>query len=412
MAEHESATPPTLRRAINLPMLVLYGLGTTIGAGIYALVGEIAGVAGYGAPWSFLLASLTAGFTACSFAELSARFPKAAGAALYVQQGFGIRPLAAAVGLLVVLAGVVSAAALANAFAGYLQAFLALPEALILVGVTVLLGALAAWGIAQSVAAAALITVIELGGLLVVIGLGLPGLTDLPERWREFLPGPGSSISGGAVLLGVTLAFYAFIGFEDMVDVAEEVKHVERTMPRAILLTLGLCTAIYLLLVITALLATGPAPLAASSAPIATLYEHHTGHSGAGIAVVAMIAITNGVLVQLVMASRVLYGLSSRGQLPAWLGRVNPRTRTPLAGTLLVTVAVLGLALLGQLGALARATSVIMLSVFALVNLALWRIHGRRDLPTVPWQLPRAMPFIGFCLSTGFVLLEISRLLS
>jgi len=213
--------PDKLERTLNLPLLTLYGLGTVIGAGIYALVGEIAGAAGYGAPLAFLMAAVVAGFSACSFAELAARFPQAAGAALYVRRGFGSRRLALAVGLLVALAGVVSAAALVNGFTGYLTSYLAVPST------------------AESVAVAATITVVEAGGLLVVIGVGLPELAALPDRWTEFLPAPAGTAGATAVLFGVTLAFYAFIGFEDMVDVAEEVKAVRRTMPRAILLTLG-----------------------------------------------------------------------------------------------------------------------------------------------------------------------------
>ena len=139
-------------------MLTLYGLGTTIGAGIYALLGEVAGVAGYGAPFSFLIASILAGFTACSFAELAARFPKAAGAALYVQQGFDTRKLSALVGLLVVASGLVSSAALVNGFYGYLRLFFEVDREIAIVMVCLMLGALAAWGIVESVTVAAVIT--------------------------------------------------------------------------------------------------------------------------------------------------------------------------------------------------------------------------------------------------------------
>jgi amino acid transporter len=400
--------PDKLNRALNLPMLTLYGLGTTIGAGIYALVGEIAGVAGYRAPLSFLVASLVAGLTACSFAELAARFPRAAGAALYVQQGFGTVRLSVLVGGLVVIAGVVSSAALVNGFTGYAQSYLDVDRVWIIVAITLVLGGVAGWGIAQSVTVAALITLVEVGGLLLVIGVGSEQLADLPDRWHEFLPGPGSA---GSVLLGVTLAFYAFIGFEDMVDVAEEVKNVRKTMPRAILLTLGGSTLMYLLLMITALLAMPPESLAASSAPLATLYEAQTGRSALVISVIAMFAIINGALVQIIMASRVLYGLSSRGQAPAFLGRVNAATRTPLPATALATASVLGLALYGRLGPLANGTSVIMLTIFALVNLALWRLKGSSHAPAQAYEFPRTFPLLGFALSSAFVVRELILLL-
>lgn len=401
--------PRALRRVIGLPALVLYGLGTTVGAGIYALVGEIAGQAGMAAPLSFLLASLVAGLTACSFAELAGRFPRAAGAALYVREGFGSRQLARVVGLLVVAAGVVSAAALLNAFTGYLGVFVSWDRTLVTVLVALAIGGVAAWGIAQSVTAAALITLIEVGALLVVIALGLDGFADLGRRLPEFVP--GDAPGWGGMLLGVTLAFYAFIGFEDMVDVAEEVKAVERTLPLGILATLGITTVIYLLLITTALLALPPERLAASPAPLATLVEAYTGRGASAISLVALFAILNGALIQVVMASRVLYGLASRGQLPALLARVHPRTRTPLPATAMAAALVLALALYGRLAGLAAATSVIMLTIFVGVNLSLWRIKGRDAAGAPAFAVPRWMPLAGAGLSSAFVLRELVLLL-
>lgn len=159
---------PTLKRSLSLPLLVLYGLGTTIGAGIYALLGELAGASGYMAPASFLLASFMAALTAFSFAELSGRFPRCAGAALYVREGFDSERLSTLVGLLVIGAGLVSSAALVIAFTGYLHDFMGLDRLTIIIAVCVLLGITAAWGIAESVFIAASITIIEIGGLLLL----------------------------------------------------------------------------------------------------------------------------------------------------------------------------------------------------------------------------------------------------
>jgi amino acid transporter len=209
--------------------------------------------------------------------------------------------------------------------------------------------------------------------------------------------------------MGVTLAFYAFIGFEDMVDVAEEVKGVEKTMPRAILLTLAISTLLYIVLMISALLAMTPAELVHSSAPLADVYQAQTGSEPVVIGLIAMFAIINGALVQVVMASRVLYGLSSRGQLPAWFGRVNARTRTPLYATACVTTLIVVLALIGRLASLAAATSVIMLTIFAGVNLALWRIKGREAAPPEVLSFPRWVPVAGAALSAGFAIREIAH---
>lgn len=396
----------SLKRTLSLPMMVLYGLGTTIGAGIYALLGEVAGVAGYFAPISFLIASLMAGFTAVSFAELCARFPRAAGAALYVKQGFASERLSIIVGILVIVAGLVSASALVNGFVGYLHQFIGIERVTAIVLVALILGSIAAWGIAESVTIACLITVIEIGGLLLVIAVSGEGLSTFSDRWFELIPSADITTWGG-IYFGAVLSFYAFIGFEDMVDVAEEVQAVKRTLPLAILLTLGITTVIYMLLMVTAVLSLPPAELASSEAPLALLYEYHTGEKAIVISVIGMFAIINGALIQMIMASRVLYGLSSRGQLPGFLAVVHQRTRTPLIATAVVSASVLVFSLAGSLASLAGATSLIMLVVFSMINLALWRIKRRDPHPPEVRVFPIWIPVMGFFVSFAFVLIEV-----
>ncbi len=399
----------TLKRTLSLPMMVLYGLGTTIGAGIYALVGEIARVSGYYAPVSFLIASLLAGFTAISFAELCARFPYAAGAALYVRQAFAAKNLSTIVGLFVIAAGVVSSAALANGFVGYLHQFINMDRHVAILMVIILLGIIAAWGIAESVTIASLMTVLEIGGLLLVITVSSESLLDLPQGWPELVP-PADMTAWGGIYLGALLSFYAFIGFEDMVDVAEEVKNVKRNLPLAILLTLGITTVIYMLLMTTAVLSLTPAELAGSKTPLVKLYEYHTDGNATLISVIGMFAILNGALIQMIMASRVIYGMSSRAQLPAFLATVNQRTQTPLIATVIVTAIVLLLALVGRLASLAEITSTIMLVIFSLVNLALWRIKYKDPRPEGVRIFPLWIPVTGFFVSSAFVLKEIVKL--
>ncbi|RLA22572.1 MAG: amino acid permease [Gammaproteobacteria bacterium] len=398
----------TLKRSLSLPLLVLYGLGTTIGAGIYALLGELAGVSGYMAPASFLVASFMAALTAASFAELSGRFPHCAGAALYVKEGLNSERLSILVGLLVVAAGLVSAAALTIAFAGYLHDLFELNKLTTIIAVSLLLGGTAAWGITQSVFIAALVTVIEIGGLLLVIAVSHSSFNELPSRIGELIPSLESA-SLGAVYSGALLAFYAFIGFEDMVDVAEEVKEVKRNLPTAILLTLGITTLLYMVIMVAAVLSIHPSQLAASEAPLAYLYEHYTGDKGI-IGVIGLFAIINGALIQMIMASRVLYGLSSRNLLPALLSKIHPRTRTPLVATFLVTVVVLMLAVTGKLTTLAELTSLIILVVFALVNLSLLRIKRRTPVPSDSISFPIWVPALGFLVCSGFVLSQLVAL--
>lgn len=394
--------PASLKRSLSLPMLTLYGLGTTIGAGIYALVGQIAGFAGYYAPLSFLIASILAGFTALSFAELSSRYPRAAGAALYAQHGFGSIRFSTFIGLLVVIAGLVSAAALINGFLNHIQQFIEADRILTIVLITLTLGVIAGWGISESVIVASIITLIEVGGLLLVIFVSSDALSTLPSRWHELIP-PFEITSWQGIFFGAVLSFYAFIGFEDMVDVAEEVKDVKYKMPLAILLTLGITLILYVLLMIAAILSFPPSEIASSEVPLAYLYEHNSGQEATIITLIGMFAVINGALIQMIMASRVLYGLSSRGQLPAILSLVDRRTRTPLISTSIATLLVMGLALTGSLLSLAEATSIVMLTIFSIINLSLWRIKKQDPHPVDTIIFPAWIPIMGFLTSSAFV---------
>ncbi len=370
--------PVALDRSLSLTQMVLYGLGTTVGAGIYALIGEIANVAGSLAPWSFLLAAMLAGFTALSFAQLSARFPRAAGAALYVERGLDSASLARLVGILVIFAGTVSSAALLNGFVGYLHAFLEVPRSVAITGAGLILIGIAAWGIAESVWIAGIISIVEVLGLLWITSLAGTAIEPASLDLTLYVPDLSLAAWSGIVAGGV-LSFYAYIGFEDMVEVAEEVEDVSQTLPRAILLTLGLSTLIYVLLVTATIMATGPALLADSTAPLADVYRHLTGSDPWVISLIGLFAIINGALIQVIMASRVIYGLASREQLPQMLGHVNGVTKTPIRATLIAGTIVLLLALAGNLALLAELTAVIMLTVFALVNFSLTRLAWQTE---------------------------------
>ena len=408
----------TLARRISLPWLTLYGLGTTVGAGIYVLVGKVAGEAGGLAPLSFILAAALAGMTAFSFAELSRRMPKSAGEALYVREGFRSNALSLAVGLAVALAGIISSAAILNGAAGYLQDFLPLSRAWLIVGATLLLGGLAIWGIAQSVVTAGLITLVEIGGLLAIVGAGVfgaglfgAGLFGAELFGAESLTAgsdPSSASAApllwGGVLGGSLLAFYAFIGFEDMVNVAEEVRDVERVLPRAIVWTLVLTTLLYLAVTLVAIRFVPTGSLAESSAPLALVWERASGLSSRQLSAVAVVATLNGALIQIIMASRVFYGLARQGSLPGVLGRINPHTRTPVTGTLLVVGLILIFALALPIERLASITSLLTLAIFTLVNLALWRIKRREGEHEggEGFTVPRAWPLLAAIASLSF----------
>jgi len=395
-----------LKRRLTIWLVIFYGLGTTIGAGIYALVGTIAGVAGYHAPWSFLVAAGLVAFTVTSYAEMSRRYPRAAGAALYVREGIGSVRLSTLVGLFVALAGLTSASALVNAFVGYLQEMIAIDPTMAIILTVLVLGGIAAVGIAESVTVASVITAIEIFGLLLVVGVNYQSFGALPAHIDVLAP-PIDFHGWGLVLSGAMLAFYAFLGFEDMVVIAEEVRDVKRNLPLAIFATLAITTVLYLLVVTLAVLAMPPEELAASDAPLAALYQKGAGSPPTLINAIAALAIINGALIQLIMASRLLYGLASTQQIPTVFAYVDPRTHTPLVTTAMVAAVTLLLSLPGTLKGLAEATSAIMLMVFALVNLAAWRV--KRRMPPVEGfpSIPTWVPLAGFVISVLFVVSQL-----
>lgn len=390
-------TQPTLRRAITLPLLILYGLGVTIGAGIYVLIGTATAQAGMFAPTSFLLAAAIMGFSAASFCELSGRYPQSAGEAVYVEAGFGQPALTLLVGGLMVLAATVSSAAIAVGGAGYVYSLVMVPMPVIIAIIVMVMGGIAAWGIVESVTFAAVLTVAEIVGLLVIVFAGLVTQPDLVFRLAEVFPPVTDTVALSAVFTTSLVAFFAFIGFDDMVNLVEETKEPHRALPIGILATLAIAALLYFLVVAVAVLSVPLPELARSAAPISLIFGHLTGLPPTLITLIAIVATLNGVVIQIVMASRVLYGLGEAGRLPQVFAAVDPVTRTPLLSTVLVTLTVLCLGLFLPIGILAERTTQIILVVFAFVNLSL--VLVKRRIPRAPpgvFKVPVAIPVIGF----------------
>jgi amino acid transporter len=406
--EHVESGQGGLRRDVSLPMLVLYGLGTTVGAGIYALTGEVAGEAGLRAPMSFLVAAALAGVTCLGFAELAGRLPKAAGEAVFVDRAFGRRFLTTGVGIAVLTAGVVAAAAISNAFGGYLSEIVDAPQWVLVLGLIVVLGGLASSGVKESVGAAGVITVIELAGLLLVVWAGRHAIGDAPAQAGELFDVAGGLDAWSGVLGGAFLAFFAFLGFEDMDAVAEETRDAPRTLPLAVLITLAVTAVLYVVVSTTAVLAVPPADLADSTAPLALVFERSGGNADM-LAAIAALAMVNGALVQLVMIPRVVYGLTNLGLLPASVGAVSRRTGTPLRATLAATVLVGVLAVSFDIGPLARITSATTMAVFVAVNVSLLVIK-RKDGPTPTFTVPGWLPYVAVVASSAMFLVEFTRL--
>ena len=384
-----------LRRRLGLVLLVLYGTGITVGAGIYVLIGAVAGHAGVYAPWSFVLAATVMALTVASYAELSTRYPVSAGEAAYVRAAFRSRALSTAIGLLTVVIGVVSSAAVALGSAGYIQQFVDLPQGLIVVIVALTLGTVAAWGILESVALASVFTVIEVGGLVTVIVAAIHA--DLPiANALAHLPPPNAMVMSG-IGFGSLLAFFAFIGFEDLANVVEEAMVPHRDIPRAMILTLLISTILYVLVAAVAVSAVSIERLSSSSAPLSLVFREVAGVSPATISAIAIVATLNTILAQMTMAARVIYGIARERELPAIFARVHPRTGTPLLATACIVALVIPLALFVPLTPLAEGTSLATLAVFAMVNLALLRLRYRRVPSNIPHvTVPIWIPAVGF----------------
>ncbi len=388
---------PALNRRLNGPLLTIFGLGTMVGAGIYVLIGELLLVSGSFAPWAFLLAAVVAAFTATSYGELASHYPKSAGEAVYVDRAFSKPLLTRLTGWGVVLTGLVSSGTLANGFAGYLAYFYPGAEGIAATGFILILGVIAAWGIGQTVWVAAIITLSSLFGLLAVLAMSGRYLANLPDVWPAMIPASGGAWL--AITLGAFVAFYAFIGFEDMVNVAEETREPERVMAPAILIALSVAALLYVLVATVAVLANAELNLAGHSAPLAAMVSHTGTRWPAVIAVLSMLSVTNSALAQIVMVSRVIYGMAQEGKAPAVLAMIHPKRHTPMVSTVLTVLVIVLLATWFPLLTLAKATSFIILVIFALINVSLIRLKltGRIRRRGV-WK-----PVVGTALSLGLV---------
>jgi len=399
---------PTLSRRLTLTHLVLYGLGVTVGAGIYVLVGLTVAEAGIFAPISFLLAALVVAFTALTYSELSTRFPVSAGEAVYVNEGLKSKSLALAVGLLVAASDVVSAAAISIGAAAYMTHLIPVSSMLLTIIIIVVLGLAAAWGILESVTFAAILTVLEIIGLAGVVFYGVSLKPDLLKDIGTLVP-PFELAAWSGIASAGLLAFFAFIGFEDLANVAEEAKSPKTNMPRAIVLTLICATAIYLVVVSVVVLSVPLEKLRVSASPLMLVFDQASDTTKGTFNLIAAFATINGVLVQMIMASRILYGLASKGHLPKRLAYIHPVTRTPLIATALIVAIILVLALFLPIGRLAEMTSQIALIVFAFVNLALIRIKvANRPVQGEFFEVPLWVPVLGFItcmllLISGFI---------
>ncbi|UPO76863.1 APC family permease [Arthrobacter sp. Helios] len=361
-----------LKRAVGTPLLFAFIVGDTLGAGIYTLVGTMAADVG-GAIWlPLLIALVVAMLTAATYAELITKYPHAGGAARYVDRAFGIPYLSFIVGFLMMASGITTAAALANAFAGdYLTAIIDVPSAPAAVAFIILLTLINLRGVRESLTANLIASIIEVTGLVIVIFVGAVVLTSgngEPSRLLEFEP--DIPPLEGAFAASI-VAFFSFLGFEAAANMAEEVRQPSKSYPRALFGAIGTAGLVYLLIALSAVIVLPPTELADSTGPLLDV----VAASGVGIppwffSLIALIAIANGALLFMVMASRVGYGLAEAELLPRAFSRVLPGRRTPWVSIVVIAALTIILTLTGNVASLAETTVLLLLLVFLSANVS------------------------------------------
>jgi APA family basic amino acid/polyamine antiporter len=388
-----------LKKHITLFPLILYGVGTILGAGIYVIISEVARASGDQFSLSFIVASIVAIFSGLSYAELSSRFPKSAGEAVYVNQAFHNKSLNTIVGYAVALTGIVSAATILKGLKGYLEIFISIPSSLSISLMVVALGLIAIKGIKESVMLISLITLVEVIGLLLVVFYGSSHLDKFPELLQSWkTTGINSSVFTGAFI-----AFFAFVGFEDMVNTAEEVIDAPRVLPKAIVWAVIISTLIYFLVSIVCSLALPLDILKSSSAPLVLVVEQNSNLSPKVLGGIALVSIINGALVQIIMVSRMFYGMGQIGVAPKIFSNVSSKTNTPIVSTLFTIFIIWTFAILFPVGNLANATSMVVTLVFITVCFSLIKLKLDKNSQKASFHVNIIIPIIGAILSLLFL---------
>jgi len=382
-----------LKRCLSLTEIVVYGVGLILGAGIYVLIGAAAGIAGNMLWLSFILAAIVAGFTALSYAELSALFPQASAEYVYVKAAFGREAIAWIFGLIAIVIGFSTTSAVAVGFARYLAVFVSLDQTFMAAGLIVVMSLVNYWGIKESARFNTLATGIEISGLLLVIFVGgylifdnqiqLANLGELPITDQ-----PGSLpwlpiVSAGALI------FFAYMGFEDIANIAEEAKNPAQTLPRAFIYALLISTVIYVLVAIVAVSVIPYAELARADQPLSEVMSFLIGGRAPEImAVIALFATANTVLITLIVGARMMYGMAKSNSLPAIFARVHHIRQTPYFAVIFMALISIAFLMFEEIEVLASITDVGIFILFFIVNLSHIVLRFRRPELDRPWRTP------------------------
>ena len=410
---------PALKRVMGPKLLLLFIIGDILGTGIYALVGQVAEEVG-GAAWvPFLVAFAVAMITAFSYLELVTKYPQAAGAALYTHKAFGIHFLTFMVTFVVMSSGITSASTASRAFAANLNEGFGLDLGnggivLIALGFMLLVAAVNFRGVGESVKVNVVLTIVELSGLLLVILIGIYAIAGGDADWSRVVAFDTPEDKGVflAVTSATSLAFFAMVGFEDSVNMAEECHEPRRIFPRIMITGLTITGVIYVLVAICAVALVPVGPLAASETPLVEVVRAGAPGIPADLVLpfISMFAVANSALINMLMASRLLYGMANQAVLPKPLARVHPFRRTPWVSiifTTLISFALISYVSLDSdsdvVSALGGTTSLLLLAVFTIVNIAVLVL--RRDrIPEDHFRAPPGLPVVGAVASLYLVL--------
>ena len=382
----EEVKKPKLKRRVSLFALTIYGVGNVLGAGIYALIGEVVGITGNISWLAFMLASITGALTGLSYAELSAMYPKSAAEFVYTEEAFKMRILSFILGWIIIFSGILSASTVALAFGGYLSDLISIPSILLniifAIFLVLILSIINFIGIKTSTRTNVLFTLIEASGLIIIIIIGFFG----QQEPNYFVLPSGSSF--GAIFSAVALIFFAYIGFEDIANIAEEVKDPHKNLPKAIIYSIIITTILYCFTAIAVVNILPYNQIAASEAPLNTVATEILG-SGWGIAMslIALFATANTVLIMLIVTSRMMYGMARDKALPEKLSKISSKYRTPTISVLLTMCFTMIPIFFGDISIVAHATVFGVLINFFLVNISLIALRKSKPDMERPFEL-------------------------
>jgi amino acid transporter len=408
----KEAAQPSLKRVMGPGLLLLFIIGDVLGTGIYALTGQVAKQVG-GAVWlPFVVAFAVALITAFSYLELVTKYPRAAGAALYTHKAFNLHFVTFLVAFAVMCSGITSASTAARAFSANLAHAFGLDfyggYGITLAGLAFMavIGAINLRGVGESLKMNVVLTCVELSGLLIVIFIGLAAIAagqgDVSRVLEIKTPGDGSGWFW-PVIAATTLAFFAMVGFEDSVNMAEETRDPARIFPKVLLAGLLITAIIYVLVSISAITLVPPAQLSEGEAPLLKVVEAGAPSFPVGIfAFITMFAVANTALINMLMASRLIYGMGREGVLPVAFGRVHAGRRTPYVAVAFTTLLAFALiTFVGAVPALGGTTALLLLCVFVVVNVAVLVLRND-PVAHEHFRTPTILPVLG-ALSCAFL---------